>query len=251
MPNLPTHFSFALDTLAALDDPSIKANLGSFLLGSTTPDIRARTKWKRSHTHFASLSVERVGVGAEGLFRSNPDLTEAARKSPATRAFLAGYLSHLVTDETWITQIYRPYFGNLDMFPDPMKANVYDRAVQLDMDRNARQEAPGMDKIIERCTPPTDTCASASSTVRPSTAGRTWVAHFCARPFSWERLHFLAQRRYRGSPQVEEEVEVFLADPSTSLRQIYQQVPQKRISEFRGYAVTEAAREIKERLDVS
>ena len=37
MPNLPTHFSFALDTLAALDDPSIKANLGSFLLGSTTP----------------------------------------------------------------------------------------------------------------------------------------------------------------------------------------------------------------------
>ena len=77
-------------------------------------------------------------------------MTEAARKSPATRAFLAGYLSHLVTDETWITQIYRPYFGNLDMFPDSMKANVYDRAVQLDMDRNARLEAPGMDKIIER-----------------------------------------------------------------------------------------------------
>ena len=46
MPNLPTHFSFALETLAALDDSSIKANLGSFLLGSTTPDIRARTKWK-------------------------------------------------------------------------------------------------------------------------------------------------------------------------------------------------------------
>ena len=81
MPNLPTHFSFALETLAALDDPSIQANLGSFLLGSTTPDIRARTKWKRSHTHFAPLSVERVGVGAEGLFCSNPHLTEAARKS--------------------------------------------------------------------------------------------------------------------------------------------------------------------------
>ena len=172
MPNLPTHFSFALDTLAALDDPSIKANLGSFLLGSTTPDIRARTKWKRSHTHFASLSVERVGVGAEGLFRSNPDLTEAARKSPATRAFLAGYLSHLVTDETWITQIYRPYFGNLDMFPDTMKANVYDRAVQLDMDRNARQEAPGMDKIIEQLHSSDRYVRVGFIDERPSTAGR-------------------------------------------------------------------------------
>ena len=251
MPNLPTHFSFALETLDVLDDPSIQANLGSFLLGSTTPDIRARTKWKRSHTHFASLSVERVGVGAEGLFRSNPNLPETARKSPATRAFLAGYLSHLVTDETWITQIYRPYFGNRDMFPDPMKANIYDRAVQLDMDRNARLEAPGMDKIIERLHSSDRYVRVGFIDEETLSSWQAWVAHFCARPFSWERLHFLAQRRYRGSPQVEAEVEVFLADPSTSLTQIYQHVPQKRISEFRGYAVTEAAREIKERLDVS
>ena len=251
MPNLPTHFSFALETLAALDDSSIQANLGSFLLGSTTPDIRARTKWKRSHTHFASLSVERVGVGAEGLFRSNPDLTEAARKSPATRAFLAGYLSHLVTDETWITQIYRPYFGNRDMFPDPMKANVYDRAVQLDMDRNARLEAPGMDKIIERLHASDRYVRVGFIDGETLSSWQAWVAHFCARPFSWERLHFMAQRMYRGSPQVEEEVEDFLTDPAANISRVYQQVPQKRISEFRGFAVTEAAREIKERLDVS
>lgn len=251
MPNLPTHFSFALETLDALDDPSIRANLGSFLLGSTTPDIRARTKWKRSHTHFAPLSVEKVGVGADGLFHANPHLTEAARKSPATRAFIAGYLSHLVTDETWITQVYRPYFGNRDLFPDPMKANVYDRAVQLDMDRRARREAPGMDAIIERLHDSNRYVSVGFIDDETLNSWQAWVAQFCARPFSWERLHFLARRMYKDSPHVESEVDDFIADPSANLKRVYNQLPRNRISEFREYAVVESARQIKERLDVS
>ncbi len=251
MPNLPTHFSFALETLDALDDASIQANLGSFLLGSTTPDIRARTKWKRSHTHFAPLSVEKVGVGAEGLFTANPHLTEAARKSPATRAFIAGYLSHLVTDETWITQVYRPYFGNRDVFSDPMKANVYDRAVQLDMDQNARREAPGMDAIIERLHDSDRYVRVGFIDDETLGAWQAWVAQFCARPFSWERLHFLARRMYKDSPHVEAEVEDFIADPSANLKHVYNQLPRNRIRDFRELAVDESARQIKERLDVS
>ena len=251
MPNLPTHFSFALETLDVLDDPGIRANLGSFLLGSTTPDIRARTKWKRSHTHFATLSVDKVGVGTEGLFHANPHLTDAARKSPATRAFIAGYLSHLVTDETWITRIYRPYFGNREVFADEMKANVFDRAVQLDMDRNARREAPGMDKIIERLHDSDRYVRVGFIDNHILNSWQTWVAQFCARPFSWDRLHFLARRMYRDSPHVEAEVEDFLDDPSAGLKRVYDQVPQKQIREFREFAVNEAARHIMERLDVS
>ena len=249
MPNLPTHFSFALETLDALDDASIRANLGSFLLGSTTPDIRARTKWKRSHTHFAPLSVEKVGTGTEGLFHANPQLTEAARKSPATRAFIAGYLSHLVTDETWITQVYRPFFGNRELFPDEMKANVYDRAVQLDMDRRARHEAPGMDKIIERLHASDRYVRVGFIDGETLGSWQAWVAHFCARPFSWERLHFLARRMYKNSPEIEEEVDGFLTDPSTNLRSVYNRLPGNRIRDFREFAVAEAAQQIRERLD--
>ena len=137
------------------------------------------------------------------------------------------------------------------MFPDPMKANVYDRAVQLDLDRNARQEAPGMDKIIERLHTSDRYVRVGFIDGEALSSWQAWVAHFCARPFSWERLHFMAQRMYRGSPKVEADVEDFLTDPATNLQQVYQRVPQKRISEFRGFAVTEAAREIKERLDAS
>ena len=251
MPNLPTHFSFALKTLDALDDESIRANLGSFLLGSTTPDIRARTKWKRSHTHFAPLSVDKVGTGTEGLFHSNPHLTEAARNSPTTRAFIAGYLSHLVTDESWITQVYRPFFGNSDLFPDEMKANIYDRAVQLDMDRNARREAPGMDAIIKRLHASDRYVRVGFIDGETLNSWQAWVAHFCARPFSWERLHFLARRMYKDSPHVEEEVDDFLTDPADNLKRVYNRLPSNRIRDFREFAVVEAAREIKERLDVT
>ncbi len=251
MPNLPTHFSFALETLDALNDPGIRANLGSFLLGSTTPDIRARTKWKRAHTHFAPLSVEKVGTGAEGLFHANPHLTEAARNSPATRAFIAGYLSHLVTDETWITQVYRPFFGNRDLFPDELKANVFDRAVQLDMDRRARTEAPGMDKIIERLHESDRYVRVGFIDEDTLSSWQAWVAQFCARPFSWDRLHFLARRMYRDSPTVEQEVDGFLTDPSSNLKQVYDRLPGNRMRDFRQFAVTESARQIKERLDLA
>ena len=249
MPNLPTHFSFALETQAQLQDPSIEANMGSFLLGSTTPDIRARTKWKRSHTHFAPLSVERVGFGADGLFQANPYLPEAARKSAATRAFLAGYISHLVTDETWITQIYRPFIADRDLFPDPMKANVSDRAIQLDMDRNARKEAPGMDKVIEQLQQSEIGVQIEFIDSETLSSWRVWVSDFVARPFSWDRLSFLAQRMYRDNQDVQVEVESFLSSLHSSLEKVYDRVPKEKLSEFRENAVSESAKLIKERLD--
>ena len=249
MPNLPTHFSFALETQSHLQDPSIEANMGSFLLGSTTPDIRARTKWKRSHTHFAPLSVERVGFGADGLFQANPHLPEAARKSDATRAFLAGYISHLVTDETWITQIYRPFIADRDLFPDPMKANVSDRAIQLDMDRNARKEAPGMDKVIEQLQQSEIGVQIEFIDSETLSSWRVWVSDFVARPFSWDRLSFLAQRMYRDNQDVQVEVESFLSSLNSSLEKVYDRVPKEKLREFRKNAVVESARLIKERLD--
>ena len=41
-------------------------------------------------------------------------------------------MSHLVTDEYWIAQVYRPYFGK-KASSDPI-TNVLDRVLQFDMD---------------------------------------------------------------------------------------------------------------------
>ena len=251
MPNLPTHFNFALQTLAALDDPSIETHVGSFLLGCTTPDIRAVTKRRRDHTHFAPLEVDRVGVGTEGLFGCNPRLYQEAKRSGATRAFIAGYISHLTTDEAWITQVYRPYFGDREMFPNSIEANVWDRAVQLDMDRAAWEQIASMDKVIESLAQSDRGVEVGFIDAATLSRWRTWVADFGRRPFNWDRLYFLARRMYRENEEAQMVAESFLSSLNANLNKVYKKVPRRRIKDFQEEAVSESARLIKEHLDGS
>ena len=98
MPNLPMHIYLAQQAAEQLDWGFVHDHLGSCFLGSTAPDIRAMTKWDRERTHFTGLSVESVGVGTRRMFELHPELADRGRQSPATRAFLLGYVSHLAAD---------------------------------------------------------------------------------------------------------------------------------------------------------
>ncbi|MFQ5860967.1 MAG: zinc dependent phospholipase C family protein, partial [Dehalococcoidia bacterium] len=138
MPNLLAHIHIGLQAVERLSFPFLERNLGSLLLGCTSPDIRIITKGKRDETHFAPLNIQRVGEGVENLLRRYPRLRDARSLSEPTRAFLAGYISHLVADEVWVLEIYRPYFANPDPFSNRAQANLWDRALQLELDRQAR-----------------------------------------------------------------------------------------------------------------
>ena len=136
MPNLPMHIYLANRAAEQLDWGYVNDHLGSCLLGSTAPDIRAMTKWDRQRTHFASLGVESVGVGTKKMFEQHPELADFKTQSPETRAFLLGYVSHLAADEVWITTMFRPYFGEgTSVTGDRLEGHLWDRALQLDMDR--------------------------------------------------------------------------------------------------------------------
>lgn len=249
MPNLPCHFNFALETLAAMDDPSVEGHIGSFLLGCTTPDIRAMTKWTRDHTHFAPRRVERVGVGTEGLFGSYPGLLAKSRQSEATRAFIAGYISHLTTDETWITQIYQPYFGDRELFPNSVEANIWDRAVQLDLDRAAWEQGKRMDRVIQWLEKPHGDVEVGFIDSQTLWQWRTWVTDFSRRPFNWDRLHFLAQRMYRENEEAHMIVESFISALHDNLNRVYSKVPRKKVQAFREEAVGQSVRLIKDYLN--
>ena len=123
MPPLALHTALAKEiadrlNLAALDDER-----GSFYLGSTAPDIRVITHWERSRTHFFDLERFDEQSGVSALLEAYPVLTNPDDLSPQTRAFTAGYLTHLVTDETWITTVYRPYFGERSPLGGDIRAN--------------------------------------------------------------------------------------------------------------------------------
>ena len=96
-----------------------------------SPDIRIITRGKRDDTHFVPLDFEREGDGIEGLFHSHPNLAQASDLNEPTKAFIVGFASHLFTDELWILNLYRPYFGNREVFEDKLRGNLMDRALQL------------------------------------------------------------------------------------------------------------------------
>jgi len=149
MPPLALHTAIAKETADRLDLTALDDERGSLYLGSTAPDIRVITKWERARTHFFDLDCFDEQSGVAGLFEAYPELTNTGELSPATRAFVAGYLTHLVTDETWITTVYRPYFGERSPLGGDIRANVMDRAIQFSLDSERRRDRHLMLHVLD------------------------------------------------------------------------------------------------------
>ena len=74
MPNSSLHISFADDAARALGHPLLTDYSGSYLLGSTAPDVRNLAGWDRYRTHFFDLANDQPGKGIQGLFDTYPEL---------------------------------------------------------------------------------------------------------------------------------------------------------------------------------
>lgn len=235
MPNPTAHLDIALELADQLPSPVIQANLGSFLLGSCAPDVRVITQGRRDDTHFAPLSNSSIGTGATNMLKAHPQLSRAASLSGPTQAFLVGYISHLVADEAWIIHIYRPYFANPNLFQDRAEANVLDRALQLDMDRSAREKQQGMKTIADHLP---DAHRGVSVGFLPDQTlaeWREWLVALTQREFSWERLRGLATRR-QDSQELDRArliADQFLAELPDSLERVYALVPREALHSYR------------------
>ena len=247
MPNPTAHLGLALEALDRLGLPVLEQNLGSYLLGSASPDMRIVTRQTRDQTHFASLDSTTVDVGVLEMLRQYPRLAKAGELSGATQAFLAGYVTHLVADQVWIMDIYRPYFGNRQVFADPIEGNVLDRALQLDLDRHDghlwKKALPLLDGVEERIE---------VEFIPPAALKewREWLQGYGGREFTWERLHFLALRRQGPDADAlaKTVADRFLASVPEGLAGIYQRVPPEKVARFRQRAIAEFTRLIQEHL---
>lgn len=247
MPNLPMHIYLADQVAQQLDWGSVYDNVGSFFLGSTAPDIRAMTKWPRERTHFAPLSVEDVGTGVRTMFQHHPHLADFGSLSKETRAFMLGYISHLVADELWITTVFRTHFEDKNMVTDnEVEAHIWDRALQLDMDRQSVPKMNGFQEAAEMMS-----CADEGVTVEfldPEVLREwgTWVQRFMGWEFSWERLKRSLNRMYRDDDDVQTAVDHFLAEMPRSLDRVYEKVPEEKIEAYRERAVEITLAQVRE-----
>ena len=250
MPNPLTHIDIALESAARLTHSAIENNLGSYLLGCCSPDIRVITGGHRDHTHFAPISNNVIGAGTRNMFKAYPRLSKASNLSEHTQAFIAGYISHLVADEAWIIQVYRPYFGNRELVQDRVVANVMDRALQLEMDRVAVDRHDGMQKVRDHLI---DAHVGVEVDFLPAETlvqWREWVAGATEREFSWERLRRMATRRQdpQDIGKAQEVAEQFLESIPEGLGRIYEFVPKESIPSFRDTSIKEWARIVREYL---
>ena len=241
MPNLPMHIYLCQQVATELDWGYAHDHPGAAYLGSTTPDIRAMTKWDRSRTHFSDLSVSHVGSGAQRMFEQNPHLSGSDNGlTPNTRSFLLGYVSHLVADEVWITTMFRPNFGTETRVTDTeVEAHIWDRALQLDMDRLVLDENA---RLV------TENDAIAAMDQMPALGfledelideWRGWVARLLGWDFTWDRLKRALNRMYRDNDEVQVVVDGFLEQMPTSLERIYERVPREHIEAYRQRVIDE------------
>lgn len=147
MPPLGLHMTVARELAADLHSASVDLDRGAYYLGATTPDIRVLTRWDRARTHFFDLQCMDAQSGVHRLFEQEPGLRDAGALDPHTVAFVSGYISHLVLDEEYITQIYRQFFGKGGVLGDELMANVMDRLLQLHLDREEREDAEAVAEI--------------------------------------------------------------------------------------------------------
>ena len=249
MPNLPAHMHLALQAAAELDHPMVQAHIGSFLLGSTSPDIRAMTKVPRDQTHFAPLSVDRVGAGVEGMFRQNPGLKDVDRLNWPTKAFVAGYINHLVADESWITSVYRTWFDRNSSSENQVEGNIWDRAVQLDMDREARIEMNSMEGVRSDLKGADEGVDVGFISNDALLQWRDWILEFSTWEFTWDRLNRAMQRMYRDDPGAAEQAQRFLEEMPRSLERVYERMSPEALAAYRESTISSSVELIREYLD--
>ena len=228
-----------------VDAPDLNENMGCYLLGSTAPDVRVITRKGREPYHFASLDFKEVGAGIAGLFREHPQL--AKTEHGPTRSFMAGYITHLTLDETWITRMYRPLFGSDGVFENEAEGAVMDRVMQMELDTLAFERLDVLKMQLAGFSGGVDIPFIDGDTLAE---WHEWVTEFVSREFTWERLRFMAMRITRGdeSHPAQAIAADFIRGMPDTLDALHETVPTGKLIEFKRDATADMARVVAEQL---
>lgn len=233
MPPLYFHLSVANEAAKRIKNPEVRNNISSYLLGSTLPDIHLITDGRREMTHFFSLNKTPPFDSIRSLFHAHPELAENNHLDDSSKASLAGYISHLITDEVWITDIYRPYFGSdSPLNADPM-ASIMDRAFQYELDCQERLNKKVIDEIKPLLCERLDIKVSFIDQANLM-QWQDFICRLTERVPSWDGFISYAERFLLPLNKVSREpLENFLKDFPGMREKVHNLVPGEKISEMK------------------
>ena len=250
MPPLALHTVIAKQVADRVRHRVLEEERGNLYLGSTAPDIRVITRWERGRTHFFDLSNFDEQSGVTGLFHAYPRLRQPGDLSPATAAFVAGYVTHLVMDELWITTIYRPFFGEHSPLSGRLRANMMDRALQFSLDRQKRIDRDLMAHVLNAIA--RSDLALEIEFIDGETLGR-WkelMLDVVNHPPDWERFRHIAGRHLRqAGVDSPERFEEFVRSLPDLVDETLRYLGAERVGQFMERSVEEGVGAVKEYLE--
>jgi len=230
MPHLVFHMSVARELAERLKSPIIDSERGAYYMGATGPDMHILSGSKRRTSHFFDLDCIEEQDCVEAFFDAYPELRDSKALAPRTAAFVGGYLTHLVIDELWITDIYRPFFGPQSSLGGDARANIIDRVLQYDMDLRRRQEREVMAEIRDALlASPLDVQVKFVDNATLQ-RWRDVAADMLSLTPNWDRFRYLAGRFLKGAGvETEQELAEFLKTVPDLIRKAREQVGEEQL----------------------
>lgn len=249
MPPITLHMVLARQISGALGGDAITAD-GPYLLGATTPDIRVLTRQKRHETHYFDLDGPDHQDSVMAFLQTHEQLVDPAQLNDDTRSFVAGYISHLVMDEQYITGIYRPYFARYDELGGTIRANLMDRLLQFELDRTHGDDPEVVENLVDAlsCTVEGIECGFVDHETLDR--WRNVALDVAQKGMDWERMRSMASNYLKFSGIREEpELGEFLDSIPTLLDETIAHVTDAEISGFIDRSSTAATKAIERYLE--
>jgi hypothetical protein len=232
-----------------LGAPQIDDLRGLYYLGATAPDIRVITRRERIHTHFFDLECLDVQDSVTKMFEHHPGLASPEELDAMTRAFKAGFITHLVFDEQYIETMYRDHFGaRSSLAADPF-ANVLDRALQYELNRRELDDATALHEIvgaIEGC----ETSTAVGFIENDYLAQwREVIVDFARQGPTWERFPRMMNMHLRRAGLSDDEIERYSSDGPALAQRALDYVSEERVARFIEHATRVAEERVARYLD--
>jgi len=247
MPLIYYHLSIASEAAETLESPILLNNLECYLGGAISPDAHFVGHVSRLHTHFFDLEGDDGQSGPDLMFQQHPCFCDGSELEDRTRAFIVGYVSHLIVDDTWITDIYRPFFGKKSPLGGDTAANMLDRLLQYEADRRERLDKPRLAAIREKIK---SWNADMDIGIVDNTALCNWrdfVWTTTVRDVNYSDLRLFTQAFLVSRERVTmDQAELFLKDMPDKIDWVVKYVGEERIAAFRDKCINrsvEIARE--------
>jgi hypothetical protein len=250
MPALALHAAIAKRIADQIRYPVLDAEPGSLYLGATAPDIHILMRWDRKRTHFFDLKDLEEQSAVAAMFEAHPSLAYPAKLSPSAVAFVCGYISHLVMDEVWINDVYRPFFGRSSPMADDSRADIMDRAIQYDLDRQARTDRRVMLQIVKEIARPAPKLDVGMIEGNALSLWQGMMVESLNHPPDWKRFRFFGGRALMAAgidtPQTFAE---FVETLPVLVAEAIDYLGRERVEAFLEKSVDQGGEAIKEYLD--